>query len=65
VRGGLKLNRTLVSFRHCLASLGKFVFEFCPRGGGVWGGIRAGFVYRKKFGGDWKKTKKVIKLQCT
>ena len=20
-----------------------FVFEFCPRGGGVWGGIRAGF----------------------
>ena len=21
-----------------------FVFEFCPRGGGVWGGIRAGFL---------------------
>ena len=20
-----------------------FVFAFCPRGGGVWGGIRAGF----------------------
>ena len=22
-----------------------FVFEFCPRGGGVWGGIRAGFAF--------------------
>ena len=21
-----------------------FVFAFCPRGGGVWGGIRAGFL---------------------
>jgi len=29
-----------------------FVFAFCPRGGGVWGGIRAGFSDLKfqKFG---------------
>ena len=25
----------------------KFVFGFCPRGGGVWGGIRAGFYFLK------------------
>ena len=29
-----------------------FVFVFCPRGGGVWGGIRAGFGFLFLAGGN-------------
>jgi len=29
-----------------------FVFAFCPRGGGVWGGIRAGFLVAGGAGRD-------------
>jgi len=40
---GLGLAKTIFWGKDLAKPRLTFVFAFCPRGGGVWGGIRAGF----------------------